>query len=94
MLSSALQLLVQRLNYNRDQKRVDYFERSARTMAGLKGPSAKLREQQGRFVPGERRRKVRVPMVPGRDDGQSLELIVDGQEVYIVSPPCLREGVT
>lgn len=74
-----------RMNYSRDRKRVDYFEQSARTAAGL--PAKK--EENGSAATGAgkeaRRRKVKVPMVAGSDFSGYLELIVEGESVYIVS---------
>lgn len=70
-----------KMNYRRDKKRVDYFEQAARTSAGL--PAKK--DETGPKSGGEgRRRKVKVPMVAGSDFSGHLELIVDGEDVFIV----------
>jgi hypothetical protein len=80
-----------KMNYARDKKRVDYFEQAARTSAGL--PPKK---EEGATANGNgsvngaagkegRRRKVKVPMVAGSEFSGHLELIVDGEEVFIVS---------
>lgn len=74
------------LNYNRDQKRVEYFERSAKASAGL---TSKIAENGGVIATnggeGKRRRKVKVAMVEGSEFSGQLELIVQGDEVFIVS---------
>lgn len=78
------------LNYNRDRKRVEYFERSAKSSAGV---TSKVAENGG-VIPANvaaaaggdgRRRKVKVPMVEGSEFSGQLELIVQGDEVFIVS---------
>lgn len=92
LLTSLLHLLVMNLNYNRDRKRVEYFERSAKNAAGV-GLVNKIAENGGNITPVTnganitegRRRKVKVAMVEGSEYGGQLELIVQGEEVYIVS---------
>lgn len=69
-------MLVMRLNYNKDKQRVAYFERSARAAAG----STKAAEGKG-----QRKRKVKVPMVEGNEGRGVLDLIVEGDNVYLVS---------
>jgi DnaJ family protein C protein 1 len=73
-----------KMNYARDKKRVDYFESAARTSAGL---PAKKEEGavNGNGNGPSRRRKVKVPMVAGSEFSGQLELIVDGEDVFIVS---------
>jgi DnaJ family protein C protein 1 len=73
-LTSLLHYLVQALNYNRDIKRVNYFEESAKRLAGKK-----VMEDGGKG-----RRKVRVDMVEGSERGGSLELVVKGDGVFLV----------
>jgi len=75
-----------KMNYARDKKRVDYFESAARSSAGL---PAKKEEGavNGNGNGPSRRRKVKVPMVAGSEFSGQLELIVDGEEVFIVSSP-------
>lgn len=68
------------LNYNKDRRRVDYFERSARAAAGAPRES---KTAAGAGV--KRRRKVKVPMVEGYDGGGTLELVVEDDQVYLVS---------
>jgi hypothetical protein len=73
-----------KMNYARDKKRVDYFESAARTSAGL--PAKK--EDGASSAAGSgvgRRRKVKVPMVAGSEFSGQLELIVDGEEVFVAS---------
>lgn len=60
--------IVLRLNYARDVRRVDYFKTTAQRLA---------RGAQGR-------RKVKVPMVEGAVGGEGLELVVDGEDVFLV----------
>lgn len=80
------------MNFNRDRRRVEYFQRRALALAGGKGSNGKDKEnasgkggsKANSAVPA-RRRKVRVPMVEGDDSSPSLELVVDNGVVYIVS---------
>jgi len=96
-----------RLNYARDRKRVAYFEKAAKSAAGVSKEKVREignvngREEKGDgiakvngrenekgkegTVGKERRRKVRVPMVEGNDFAGTLELIVEGEEVFLVS---------
>jgi hypothetical protein len=68
-LTALFHRLVLALNYRRDSARVKYFHDAARAQAGTHG-----------------RRKVKVPFVQGGDvRGPSLELTVDGEDVFIVS---------
>lgn len=85
-LTSLLHLLVMKMNYNRDRKRVDYFEQSARTAAGLPAKREENGSANGAGTGKEgRRRKVKVPMVTGSEYSGYLELIVEGDDVYVVS---------
>ncbi|KAG5648987.1 hypothetical protein DXG03_000336 [Asterophora parasitica] len=75
ILTSGLQLLVQRLNYTRDLERIERFVRDARAAAW--GP---------KLVPIEGQRKVKVN-VGGSEEGASrrwLDMVVDGENVYIL----------
>jgi len=75
-----------KMNYAKDKKRVDYFEQAARTSAGL--PAKKEESNVNSNGTGNgagRRRKVKVPMVAGSEFSGQLELIVDGEEVFVVS---------
>ncbi|KAF8076485.1 DnaJ domain-containing protein [Lyophyllum atratum] len=77
ILTSGLQLLVQRLNYRRDLERIDKFVQMARAAAW--GP---------KLIPLEGQRKVKVN-VGASDEGGSnrwLDMVVDGQNVYILDP--------
>lgn len=68
-----------RLNYGRDKRRVEYFERSARAAAGA--------PRESKTIVGagtKRRRRVKVPMVQGSDQGGVLELVVEDDAVYLV----------
>jgi DnaJ family protein C protein 1 len=76
-LSSLFHLLVMKLNYNKDAKRVAYFDKAAKAGVGKEKEAA----SKGR------RRKVRVPMVEGSDSGGLLELVVEDGVVYVVSLP-------
>jgi hypothetical protein len=82
-LTSLFHFLILKMNYARDKKRVDYFEQAARTSAGL--PPKKEEGGSGATNGAGRRRKVKVPMVAGSEFSGQLELIVDGEEVFIVS---------
>ncbi|KAI9636658.1 uncharacterized protein MKK02DRAFT_45364 [Dioszegia hungarica] len=75
-LTSLAHLLVMRLNYNKDRARVAYFERSARAAAGS------TKEKAGAAA-GQRRRKVKVPMVEGNEGAGVLELVVEGDNVFL-----------
>ncbi|KAF5388126.1 hypothetical protein D9615_000485 [Tricholomella constricta] len=77
ILTTALQLLVQRLNYKRDLERIERFVREARAAAW--GP---------KLTPLEGQRKVKVN-VGGSEEGASnrwLDMVVEGQNVYILDP--------
>ena len=79
-----------RMNYSRDRKRVDYFEQSARVSAGLPAKkevngSANATTNGAAGSKEARRRKVKVPMVAGSEFSGHLELIVEGDDVFIVS---------
>jgi len=89
-LTSLFHLLVLKMNYAKDKKRVDYFESAARTSAGFPakkedGTAAANAGGAGSAGKEGRRRKVKVPMVAGSEFSGHLELIVDGEEVFIVS---------
>ena len=78
LLSSLFHLLIMRLNYNRDKARVNYFAQSALTAA---------RNNAGKRVDFDgdtSGRRVKVPMVEGSDKAGFLELVVVGQDVYLV----------
>ncbi|KAK4685282.1 hypothetical protein P7C73_g4869, partial [Tremellales sp. Uapishka_1] len=70
-LTSLLHYLVMQLNYNKDIKRVEYFENTAKVSAGSKKDGV------------TRRRKVRVPMIEGSEGSGMLELIVEDDQVYL-----------
>ena len=81
------------MNYAKDRRRVQYFERAAKTAAGVgkdkKGmegdkENSGERDKGRKGVTMERRRKVRVPMVEGNEYAGTLELIVEGEEVLLV----------
>jgi len=80
ILTSGLQYMVQKMNYNSDMKRIQDFVKRAQEKAW--GPS---------LVPLEGRRKVRVPVGKSRYDsegelvqGKMLEMVVDPGAVYIL----------
>ncbi len=64
-----------RMNHARDTRRVTYFTEAARKAASG----------------AKGRRKVRIPMVEGAMGGESLELVVDGETVLLVSS-CMLQG--
>lgn len=74
-------MLVMRLNYNKDKRRVAYFESSARAAAGT------TKEKAGGEGKVQRRRKVKVPMIEGNEGSGTLELVVEGDNVYLVNLP-------
>ncbi|EIW61980.1 DnaJ-domain-containing protein [Trametes versicolor FP-101664 SS1] len=83
ILTSGLQYLVQKMNYNRDVKRVQQIMDQARAVAwGTKG------------TPIEGQRKVKVNLGGGArmdDDGNVvagrwLDLVVEGESVFILEP--------
>lgn len=86
-LTSLAQRLVMQLNYNKDKRRVEYFERTARSLAGGGGMMKKVAEGEKVNV-GGKRRKVRVPMIEGNEGAGTLELIVERENVYLVSLSC------
>lgn len=67
ILTSGMQYVAQRINHAKHTKRIQYFSETARRAA--RGASG--------------RRKVRVPMMEGAMGGESLELVVDGEDVYL-----------
>ncbi|WOO83513.1 putative J domain-containing protein [Vanrija pseudolonga] len=67
VLTAGMHYIVLRLNYARDVRRVEYFKTTAQRLA---------RGAQGR-------RKVKVPMVEGAVGGEGLELVVDGEDVFL-----------
>ena len=100
-LTSLFHLLVMKMNYSRDRKRVDYFEQSARAAAGLppkkettaiSASTSASTSINGTAGKEARRRKVKVPMVPGNEFNGHLELIVEGDDVFIVSYQDREEG--
>lgn len=80
VLTSALQLLVQKMNYKRDLARIELITSRARRAAW--GP---------KMTPASGQRKVRVSLGEQHDeDGfvegtKFIEMVVEGQGVYIVS---------
>lgn len=72
-------MLVMRLNYSRDAKRVAYFETTAKALAGT---AREPKTSAGQ--PVKRRRKVKVPMVEGNEGAGVLELVVQDGEVFFV----------
>ncbi|KAK7470550.1 hypothetical protein VKT23_001975 [Stygiomarasmius scandens] len=83
ILTSALQYMVQRMNYKRDLERIERVIRDARTAAW----GAKM-------VPLEGQRKVRVNLggQRGFDEdgnivgGRTIDMVVSGDAVYILDP--------
>ncbi|KZS98075.1 chaperone J-domain-containing protein [Sistotremastrum niveocremeum HHB9708] len=84
LLTSGLQYVVQKMNYSRDLERIDRFVRLARTAAW--GP---------KLIPVSGARKVKIPVGGGgqldedgnpTQGGRLLELVVDGEEVFIIEP--------
>lgn len=74
LVTASLHYVVMRMNYKRDTRRVAYFTEAARKAASG----------------AKGRRKVRVPMVEGSNGGETLELVVDGDAVLLVSLALLR----
>ncbi|CAD6565059.1 MAG: hypothetical protein TREMPRED_000674 [Tremellales sp. Tagirdzhanova-0007] len=90
VLSSGFHYLVMRLNYARDRRRVGYFDRAAKTAAGYnkdkdkdkdKKDKERFKEKAGNVK--EWKRKVKVPMVEGSEFAGTLELVVEGDEVFL-----------
>ncbi|GLB33895.1 putative dnaJ molecular chaperone homology domain containing protein [Lyophyllum shimeji] len=76
ILTSGLQLLVQRLNYRRDLERIEKFVREARIAAW--GP---------KLTPIDGQRKVKITVGTSADGSPRwLEMVVEGQNVYILDP--------
>ncbi|KAG6866443.1 hypothetical protein C0991_003961 [Blastosporella zonata] len=77
ILTSGLQLLVQRLNYKKDLERIQRFVQQAKAAAW--GPKA---------IPLEGQRKVKVNLGGGEDGGNNrwIDMVVDGEDVYILDP--------
>ncbi|KAH9951606.1 DnaJ-domain-containing protein [Amylocystis lapponica] len=81
LLSSVLQFLIQRMNYARDLKRIDWIIEQAKTAAW-----------GSKLMPVEGRRKVKVNLGggPRLDDegntvgGKWVDMVVDGGDVYIL----------
>ncbi|KAL1406012.1 hypothetical protein Q8F55_007695 [Vanrija albida] len=67
LLTAGMHYIVLRLNYARDVRRVAYFQGAARRLA--------------RGAAG--RRRVKVPMVEGVVGGEGLELVVEGEDVFL-----------
>jgi DnaJ family protein C protein 1 len=72
-MSTGLQYVIQRINYSRDLARVERIVNEARMAAW--GP---------KMTPTNHPRKVKVNL-SGTDEGKWIEMIVDGETVYIVS---------
>ncbi|WVQ63968.1 uncharacterized protein L199_002126 [Kwoniella botswanensis] len=83
LLTSAFHYLVLNLNYRKHQRRIDYFQNAARSSAGVLGVSSGQNGEKVTVPVQGRRRKVRVPMVEGSDQGGTLELVVVGNDVFI-----------
>ncbi|WWC64105.1 uncharacterized protein I303_106712 [Kwoniella dejecticola CBS 10117] len=83
LLSSAFHYLVLNLNYRKHQRRIDYFQNAARSSAGVLGVTSAQNGEKVTVPVQGRRRKVRVPMVEGSDQGGTLELVVVGNDVFI-----------
>jgi len=76
-LTSALQLVAQRITYKRDKERMEMFTSEAKKAAwGTK------------LTPGEGQRKVKVNIGGRGDMGDErwIDMVVDGQDVYISDP--------
>jgi len=84
LLTSSLQFMVQKMNYNRDLKRVESIIREAKRAAWGNSP-----------VPGVGQKKVRVNLGgSARMDeegnvipGKMIDMLVDGDDVFIVEGP-------
>ncbi|GBE79720.1 Uncharacterized J domain-containing protein [Sparassis crispa] len=82
-ISSCLQYLVQRMNYNRDLKRIEWIIQQARSAAW-----------GSKMLPIEGRRKVKVNLGggPRLDEdgnivsGRMVDITVEGTDVYILEP--------
>ncbi|WVW79266.1 hypothetical protein I302_101233 [Kwoniella bestiolae CBS 10118] len=83
LLTSAFHYLVLNLNYRKHQRRIDYFQNAARSSAGVLGVTSSQNGEKVMVPIQGRRRKVRVPMVEGSDQGGTLELVVVGSDVFI-----------
>jgi hypothetical protein len=81
IITSALQLLVQKMNYKKDLARIELITSRARRAAW--GP---------KLIPTTGQRKVRVSLGEQHDDDgfsegtKFIEMVVEGMDVYIVSP--------
>ncbi|WVQ81507.1 hypothetical protein IAT38_003631 [Cryptococcus sp. DSM 104549] len=83
-LTTGFHRLVMQLNYSKHLARIAYFERAARSAAGVLGSGGLGQPGDKIVVPTQgRRRKVKVPMVEGNDSAGTLELIVNGNEVLL-----------
>ena len=88
LVTSLFHLLVLRLNYGRDKRRVEYFQRSALALSGNgSGKREKFLSpdegaEEGEEVYG---RRVKVPMVEGSEMAGFLDLVVVNDHVYVVS---------
>ncbi|WWC73179.1 uncharacterized protein I206_107145 [Kwoniella pini CBS 10737] len=83
VLTSAFHYLVLNLNYRKHNRRIDYFQNAARSSAGILGVTSSQNGEKVTVPVQGRRRKVRVPMVEGSDQGGTLELVVVGNDVFI-----------
>ena len=90
LLTSLFHLLVMRLNFSRDRRRIEYFDRSAKA-AAKRGQGKRERfdlqdvVSDGAGKGGEEfGRRVKVPMVEANDMGGLLELVVLDEKVYMV----------
>ena len=74
------------MNYSRDRKRVNYFERSAQTLG--KNGAGRREKYLNPLHEGDDEvygRRVKVPMVEGNDMAGWLDLVIYNDQVYIVS---------
>jgi hypothetical protein len=74
IISTGLQYVIQRINYSRDLARVERIVKEARLAAW--GP---------KMTPTNHPRKVKVNLGESEEGGKWIEMIVDGDSVYIVS---------
>ncbi|TBU45074.1 DnaJ-domain-containing protein [Dichomitus squalens] len=83
IITSGIQYIVQKLNYNRDLKRIEHIVEQARTAAW----GSKLNP-----VEGQRKVKVNLGGSPRLDEdgdvipGRMVDMVVEGSHVYILEP--------
>jgi DnaJ family protein C protein 1 len=84
IFTSGLQLLLQKINYKKDLTRIELITKRARRAAW-----------GNKMIPLTGQRKVRVGLGEEYDESgfvdasRSIEMVVEGEDVYIVSPPDL-----